>query len=55
MLGPIDVLRLATGKWIQLRGHHVDLTVGDLHISGTIDLDLRIGDQLEAEPKPAAK
>lgn len=50
MLGPLDLVRLGLGKWVQLRGHHVDLTIGDLHIQGTIDADFRIGEDIKPAP-----
>ncbi len=51
MLGPIDIVKLGLGKWIQLRGHHIDIIVGETRIVGTVDADLRIGEELAPDSK----
>lgn len=54
-MGPINLIELLAGKWVQYHGHDMDLTgkIGDtpFEIHGKGSFDLRIGDEIKPHPQ----
>ena len=47
MINPFDLIKLAEGKWVQLRLNNIDVTFGDKKIQGKVELDLKISEKLD--------